>query len=415
MRPLVRFYPLTFAGSVLFAVGVYLLSEAYRSGNAYALLFGGAGVVLLLALAVTARLIAFRLSGRDIVWEGGQAVVARAISDQIFHLGPLLLPPFFRVHVRLSGVLEAGRDCPLFLAAESAGGGSGTVSVPVDLPVPGVLLARARLFSCDVFGLVRAHALELPERSLLVRPPPFSVSAPERYLSQLRDESVSRRTSGDDEKFYMRQYMAGDRLKDVNWKASVRTSELITRISPESPERSQTFLVELRPYTKLIRDDAVALIHLSYARSWLFSFVRAIHFARPKVEFRVLLGDREVHVRGASDLDALSGALASVRFSTETPAALRPPMPVTQRFVFSTPYDQDLPRALVGPDPTRRLMVFRTRFPGGVRNSRTVRFFASAGADLLPGRWYFRRPQAVSLPPLPGVDLIEEPLEVRRW
>ena len=415
MRALVRLYPLTLAGTALLVTGVLLLAEAYTSGNAYALLFGGAGIAVLLVLAVAARLIAFRLAGRDVVWDGGQAVVARAASEQVFHIGPLLLPPFFRLHVRLSGVLEAGRDCPLYLSSESAGGSSGLLRVPVDLPVPGVLNAGARFFACDVFGLVRSFALELPNRAVLVRPPPFPVTAPERYFSQMRDESVSRRTSGEEEKFYMRQYIPGDRLKDVNWKASIRTSELITRISPESPERSQTFLVELRPYTKLERDDAHALIHLSYARSWLFSFVRAVHRARPKAEFRVLLGETEVQVRSASDLDALSGALASVRFSAEPPAVLRRVVPGSQRFVFSTPYDQDLPRALAGPGPNRGLIVFRTRSAAGVKNARTVRFFATPSADLLPGRWYLRRPQRPVVAKLQGVDLVEEPLEVRRW
>ncbi len=414
MRALSRLYPLTLSGTLLCAVGVYLLAEAYTSGNAYALTFGGGGLLLLLVLAVAGRLIAFRLATRDVTWDAGQALVARAACEHFVKVGPIFLPPFFRLHARVVGRLEVGRDCYLHVSTESSSGRSGVVAIPLEFPLPGELQAGARLYICDVFGLIRAEALELPQRNWIVRPPPFPMNAPDRFVSQMRDESVSRRTTGDEEKYYMRQYIPGDRLKDVNWKASVRASELITRISPESPEQSQTFLVELRPYTLLEHDDAVSLLHLSYARSWLYSFVRAVHLARPRAEFRVLLGQTELMVRGAADLDALAGALGSVRFGPPFGAPQRR-LPISQRFIFTTPYDTELPRALASGRPGLRTVVFRTRFPGSAKQPRVVRFFANPSADVLPGRWYLRRPTQVPLVAASGVDLIEEALEVRRW
>lgn len=414
MRALLRLYPLTLPGTLLFVAGVFLLAESYTSGNTYAFMFGAGGLLLLLLLASVARVVAFRTAGREISWDGGQAVFARAPALQHFRLGTLRLPPFFRLHVRLRGRLDVGRDTPLFLRTEAASSAGELVSVPLDFPLPGVLRAGGQLLARDIFGLVRAHSLDISERTILVRPPPFPVGTPDRFLSHMRDESKSRRTSGDDDKYYMRQYIPGDRLKDVNWKASVRTTELITRIAPESPERSQTFLVELRPFTNIERDDAEMLIHLSYARSWLFSFVRSVLSARPGTEFRIILPESDLIIRSASELDLLSGALAGVRFQKEH---LRPTLGGTrtsQRFVFTTAYDAGLGRALAG-SAAGTLTVFRTRPSGNHLRPRRVRFFSAPSADLLPGKWYLRKAAVVQPGQLKGLTVFEEFLEVARW
>jgi uncharacterized protein (DUF58 family) len=55
-------------------------------------------------------------------------------------------------------------------------------------------------------------------------------------LPATTQESLRNIQTSDQEKYFMREYIPGDRLKDINWKSSIKLNELITRISPSSPE-----------------------------------------------------------------------------------------------------------------------------------------------------------------------------------
>ena len=95
----------------------------------------------------------------------------------------------------------------------------------------------------------------------------------------------------------MREYVPGDRMKDINWKATSRLGELITRISPLTQEQTQLLHVVLRRYRRRGGETMTALLHLDFVKSWLLTFLRVVKQQHPEFTFLVDTGG-ESHQTG---------------------------------------------------------------------------------------------------------------------
>jgi len=417
------FYPFTFAGTLLFGAGVALLGSGLARRNPYALFLAFLALAVLALLATAGRVQATRAARAPLQWDSSATLTARRRDTaQSLHGEPGGLLPFFRHHFRLEGTLAVGRGAALHLRREVSFASSSrdsaaasSFALPLHVPLCGPLSCRGRFAVRDVFGLTRSRYGEQQERRLTVQPaswPPKGIPPIEPSVGL---EEKSRRRSSDEEKYYMREYLPGDRFRDINWKVSSRLNELITRISPLTQERTTVLEIAFRNFRAHASETVESLAHLNVLKSWLVSFLRRMKADHPEVQFRVQTASSVQLLAAEEDIDRFAWELAGELFAGEG-ALPRAEPGDGELFVFSTPFDRGLSRFLAANLHTR-VHLFRTAFaPPGT--AEPLRLLADPLEDL-PGPWALRRERRArggSPAPAPvpqGGSLTEEAFAVR--
>lgn len=416
-RSALRYYPFTLLGTAFLAGAGYLAGSAFATDNGYEFVLAAAAALVLGVLAVDGRLQARRMAAVSLAWgETAQPLYARTPGGLDLQAAGAPRPHYFyRLHARVTGRLRAGNRAALLLRAEVS---SASKELPFRLmpPVCGDLAVRARLSVRDVFGLTCSHLPGRDERRVLaVRPAPLSMRSTPVIDEAVGDDTSRRRRSSDEERYYMREYQPGDRLKDINWKASSRAGELITRISPVSEHRTRLLHVELRHFRPAGPETLDSVLHLNYLKSWLLAFLRAVKAGNEDFTFRVITGAGEHEVDTADDIDELSRRLAPITFAPGP--EYRPETSPHERFIFTTAFDAGLAAHVARLGETA-VHLYRTvsAMPPRTEDDDSVRLplLRPAPAPLLPGAWALRRERFVVGPSIRGanVRLAEEPLEV---
>ena len=415
-RTALRYYPFTLLGTALLVAAGYLAGSAFATDNGYEFVLSAAATLVLAVLAVDGRLQARRMAAAALAWDAGGPLYARtAGSLDLKAVGARRPHYFYRLHARVTGRLRAGNRAALHLRAEVS---SASEELPLRLqpPVCGLLALRARLAVRDVFGLTRSHLPGRDERRLLpVRPAPLAMRSAPKIDAAVGDDTSHRRRSSDEERYYMREYQPGDRLKDINWKASSRTGELITRISPVSEQETRLLHVELRHYRPAGAETLDSVLHLDYLKSWLLAFLRAVKAEHSDFTFRVITGAGEHDVDTADDIDDLARHLASITFAPAPEH--RPEVQPHELFIFTTAFDAGLATHVAQLGDTA-VHLYRTvsAIPPRTEGDDRIRLalLRRASASLLPGAWVLRRERFMLGPSIRGtnVHVEDEPLEV---
>ncbi len=427
LRAVLRYYPFTLIGTAVLAAAGYLAGSAFATDNGYEFVLATAAVLVLSVLAGDGRLQARRMAAATLAWESGRPLSAR--TDGVLDLkaaGAGRPHYFYRLHARVTGRLRAGSGAAVYLRAEVSSA-SEELPLRLHMPVCGELALRARLAVRDVFGLTRSHLPGRDERRVLaVLPAPLAMRSAPRIDAAVGDDTTQRRRASDEERYYMREYEPGDRLKDINWKASSRAGELITRISPVSQQQTRLLHVEFRHFRPPGPDTLDSTLHLDYLKSWLLAFLRAVKAEHEDFTFRVATGESLHDVDTVDDIDELARHLALITFAPapEHPREMQP----HELFIFTTAFDAGLathvarlgdttvhlyrtvsavlPRKAASPHPDGgdRIRLALLRPAGGART----------GAPFLPGAWTLRRERFMLGPSVrgPNVHVEDEPLEV---
>ncbi|MEQ9365776.1 MAG: DUF58 domain-containing protein [Leptospirales bacterium] len=392
---IVYYYPFTITGSVLFLISLYLVGYTFGTLNVFAAIFSTVSLLLLFVLVLDGRLQALRLQNPDVVWESSGPMVARLTdTKQRLHLGTSQPHWFYRFHFVIHGPFDAGREARFLLREEGASSRGSEIDIPLYFPVSGVARVVGRMYLKDVFGLTRARLGRDQQRTMHVQPPLLPGKPPLHFRNAASFESTRRMRNADEEKYYMREYQPGDRLKDLNWKASFRVGEMITRIAPKSPEESRLLHIELRNFSSAAQDSPAALLHLNFVKSWLLAFVSQVKREYPEFRFRIVTAQEVVLIESESDIHDFANRLAAMQYTrgAQMPQAAT----ASEKFVFSTPYDKGLAAAL---QAGVIYNVFRTTnrasAAGGAaadeKKIRRVRFLPLEHRVPYPGLWLFRR------------------------
>ena len=393
------FYPLTFTGSVFLAAALYLMGRAFTGHNPYGWILSTIMIFLLACLVIIGRIQAFRAGRLHVEWDYTVPVFAgRQNQHQELRVDEISIFPFFRLHFILKGKMRIGRKSYIYIYQDSSSHGAGGVSVPLYFPLCGTLDGRGSLAVKDIFGFTFNRFGETMKRSISVKPGllPEEDTFPVHALDGLEDNS--KKKESDIERYFMREYIPGDRFRDINWKASSRFSELFTRIAPVTQEKTHVISVILRPYRRNTLETVQSLSHLNYIKSKLLHFIKGVKQAYPDYQFRVFLGREQKMVKTQEDIEHLGSDLCSIFFQL--------PMPVGAEgsdsdasgnlFIFTTPYDETL-SAFLSAQPRTDVNVFTTAFPkrrqGTQRRSRMKEMvlFRLASTLSIPGRWIFKR------------------------
>ena len=411
------YYPLTISGTILLVLSLYLVGRSFATSNPYGFLLSASALVFLLVFSVLSRLQAGLLDGRGAEWDSSAPQYARVDCEHTLLLEKARSWPFFRIHFILSGPMRIGRGAVLHHYREVSTRGGRSVRFRLTLPLCGQLKARGRFVVKDMFGLTRARFGEGHERLLPVRP---ALLSDRRFpdveaLDGLEEKSKIKQS--DVERYFMREYIPGDRIRDINWKASSRISELVTRIAPVTQEKTRVISVILRSFRRRRGETAASVAHLNHLKSWLFLFLKSIKHDRPEYQFRVTIGDDVFHLESEEDVEAFGLELSGRFFQNPPPdRGVDAAAQLTgEAFIFTTPYDDSLPvflRALSGSNA----YIFRTAVPSERDEGRVFRLFSLSDPVVFSSSWILSREGRLANPSVPmehGQLLEEEPLEVR--
>ena len=341
-RRVLHYYPFTLPGTALAAAAVYLLGSAFASGSPHEFLLSIFGFLVLLVLAGLGRLQAYRCKLVEFEWDSSAPLAAREHGAQHrLRTRAARSWLFYRIHLRIVWRLQAGRRATLRGYREVATPG-GEAAIPLWFPCSGRLELTGRLTIRDVFGLTRAQIRPPERRTLVVRPGLLGEQAAPQVEISAGYDTTQRAKTADEEQYFMREYMPGDRMKDINWKATSRLGELITRISPITQEQTPELHVVLRRFHRGGGESLAAVLHLDFIKSWLLTFLRVVKQQHPEFVFVVDSGGEVHRVDTPEEIEGLARRLAELPLTSELPAADNDP--ARELFIFSTVFDQDLPR-----------------------------------------------------------------------
>ncbi len=411
-------YPLTLAGSLLLVAALYLLGRGLALENPYGVLLALLALLVLTALSVTARLQAnaFRRRQAHWHWDSSVALYARRAGlSQALITDPIRTLPFFRVHFAVSGTLKVGRKAVLRMRREISFALGTRHPIGVYFPLCGMFTGTGRFAVRDIFGLSLARFGEEAKRTLAIQPASFtqkSIPLPEPSVGF---EETSRKRSSEEEKYFMREYLPGDRFRDINWKVSSRLDELITRISPVTQEKTTILPVVFRNFREKERENLDSIMHLNIIKSWLMAFLRAMKQEHPEMHFRITSGAGSWLLQSDEDIERFGWELPGVFFQREAGAVFQSPAE-EELFVFSTAFDRGLPAFLSSQAQARQYVFRTTTAEAGEDGESTAVVLFQPGCACLPGSWVLRKEPGLEAPRVPSPTfgrLEEEALSVR--
>jgi uncharacterized protein (DUF58 family) len=414
----VRIYPLTLSGTILTLVSIGLFGRSFAIGNPYGVVLSIFALTALLALSVGGRIQAVRFNNRSVGWDSSAHLVAggQEISHRIWIQG---IKPFyfFRIHFKIQGTMVIGRKAYIRVSREASSSGGESVTIPLSFRFAGEFRAKGSFTLRDMFGLTRARFGPAYLRNLIVQPAPFNDGRSYHIEAVGGFEDKNRQKSSDEERYYMREYIPGDRFRDINWKSSSRLSQLITRISPYTQEKTRQILIVFRHYRREGRETVDSIVHLNHLKSWLLFFMRRVKHENPEYQFIVETGRGVSSLETEEDIDSFSQDLSTLFFQPE-PLSYQDDPAVNEVYIFSTPYDRKLPNALAR---YRKIQthIFRTvvHSPEGEPGT-TVHLFGTPLSMGFPGSWFLFKDHMDVNPQIGGTvkGRVEEyPIEVKRF
>jgi len=340
---------------------------------------------------------AHRLAAMEPNWKPPSPLTANTQEETLITGIGFSAPWFFRLHVIIEGrFFPSGspEGCTVFLET-AVPERSPSANLLLSFPMSGVFQGECSCRLRDIFGFFSFHCGVPQQRTVNIICPPI-IRKQLRVDPQSGAEDRRSKTSDDEERYYMREYAPGDRLRDINWKSSDRIETLITRISPDTHEKTCRIEVYFRNYGP-IAASLEELWLLDRAKARLSQFLRLLKESDDKYIFSVYTAQDTWELETREELETFLETLAALPFSPGDRYLeyLSPPLSSTsgEIFVFSTACDEGIQSFLLACNP-RPVTVFIVESSVDKRRDETEKLavadFTRAGCLPLPG-WLFRR------------------------
>ncbi len=393
MNVLVRHYPLSLPGTILFGFAAVLAVNGAGHDDAYSLLAGIAGIIFVSAAAIVCKIRALHLNASvfDLAFDGTvYAKRTSLLTASCKDWKPLL---FCRLHLGICGKIKVGPGSFLRYSGEFGSNRSGQIEASVCIPLSGQFEFKAVFKVRDMFGVSRALIGSPVSRSLPVIPPVSIEAKKTAVIVSSGNEHKNRQHQSDDEKYYMREYAPGDRLRDINWKSSIRLNQLITRISPETKDETMILDVEYRPYHPFPHETLRTIALAQFLKTSLLTFMHQTKIASPNLAFRVWVSGESELIEGDDGIEAFAQRFASAFPSHEVPAG---EYKKGSWYVFTTSLDPNLDSALIGREDAK-IFAVSDYLSGAVPYA----VLSPCTLSVLPGAWIVNFPWIASRPKLP--------------
>jgi len=386
--------PLTLLGWITLGASTFLLGYSQFVEIPLGIYSGFIGMVLPLVSGATAFLLRHSLDPGRIRWEYPVSITAGRTLPLVCVI-PRRGPLFFRLKVVLSGGLKLQEQRISLLRTQWVMGGTrgqtGIVS-----PWTGPLKLKARYYWTDLLGLGQYPLPETRDLDIMILPEEierdiFKVD----HLSENSESQKSRRRD-ELEKVFTREYMPGDLVRDINWKAYAKLGQLITRIPPEALGESTKLQVYYRPP----QDEYhyLSLVHLEWSKRLLWAFLLEQRRRDPKVAFELYLGRSKLSLTHEEPLTSVVREIAAMGFTQSYTDYPLPDRNHSACFV-ATALDPELSRDLASLTH-QGIYLYRT-----VNTDSSLPEFRGTGMFLLP-QW--RKRGFVSPQSLPrGIHLLD--------
>ncbi|MFP4643813.1 MAG: DUF58 domain-containing protein [Spirochaetales bacterium] len=411
-----RYYPFTGTGSVIAAAGVTFTALGEARGDVYQATLGVVAIAATVILAMLSRIQAGRFSDVPVKWDDPPEAASRTfgnartptITVQATGIAPWF---FFRLHSRIKGTLKAGKSRRFHVFEEVATPTAEQISIPLALPLPGTVALHRTVEVRDVFGLTRGAFTATTTREITVCAPMPLAPQLTRMVAASGEQENTRTTSPEEERYYMREYIPGDRFRDINWKASSRIRELVTRISPQTQEKDRTITIYLRHFRESDRESMEALGHLAYLKGWVVAFMRAIRREDHGAQFRVVTADGMHSIRTDEEISRFSGAICRLNYQP-APANLEQDPAARMVIIFTTPFDTSLAAFTDSMHPIR-CELLSTQFAekrgnAGMHSSDRLNLTTSASALPMPPVRVLEPDNARTVSAPPAVTFLED-------
>lgn len=379
------FFPFSVLGAPLLIGLFWLLGKGFATANPYAYLLSVSGLGLLILLGILSRLQAGRISDDHIGWNTKHRVFAgKEPAPHSLEIRGIGLLPFFRVRYTVGGALKTG-DAFLGRYRRSgrfAPGRSDTIALPLGLPHCGRFQAELVLCVEDIFGLSRARCGLSQTRQIPVQP--GVIGRPVEYrIAERGAEEKNRMQESEVERYYMREYIPGDRFRDINWKASSRGDKLFTRISPIAQEETTTVTVYARFHAEHVRVSPELLSLAEYQKAWIISFMLKVREEHPDFLFQVYLNNESRLIESEEELELFAADLGNTWFSRQPSEP--PDLPAEgELYLFATAADRGVD-ALRTAYPKLDLLLYLSRLGKKEEIRQGERLSSAVDWSLYPG------------------------------
>ena len=318
MESLFRKIPFSIAGAAVFVISLVILVHSLYARNVYEIFLSMAALFFLLVLGIMGEWAKQKLKTAEIIWKPPPFLSASSTEEWQIDSPPVKIPLFYRLHFLLRGKFHPQGEHSLksgVFAQTSFQRGRTRAGLGISFPVGGLFFGEGSTRLRDVFGLFSFYCGKDSFLAVKIMGSPC-------YAKALRINTVSgsedrrSRQSSDEERYYMREYAAGDRLRDINWKSSERLDALITRISPLNQEKVSRIEIYFRNYGPL-KPGIGELWLLDRLKARLSWFIRNIKDENDNFVFDVYSGSSYWELVDRESIDAFFLELSAISFCRE--------------------------------------------------------------------------------------------------
>jgi hypothetical protein len=329
-----RFRPVfTPIGAAVLVIALVILGRSLYARNSYEMLISFAALLFLLALGLTGWWKAKKLVLLEPGWKPPFPMTACSGEESLITGLGAALPLFFRLHFIVrgkfspaggaassgaasgdatdGGTVRFDNACPVS-AETSVPRGEETARLEMDFPMSGIFRGSGFCRLCDIFGFFSFPCGITQTRTINVRSAPC-FGKKMQINAQSGAEDRRTKSSTNEERYYMREYTPGDRLRDINWKSSEKIDALITRISPDNQEKVRRIEVYFRNYGPA-KPSLEALWLLDRAKARLSHFLRNLMDENSSFIFAVRAAKGSWEIEDSEDLEDFLEELAGFSF-----------------------------------------------------------------------------------------------------
>jgi hypothetical protein len=399
-----RFRPVfTPIGAALLVIALVILARSLYARNSYEMLISCVILLIMLILGLAGWRRAKKLALLEPGWKPPFPMTANSGEESLITGLGSSLPLFFRLHFIVRGKFSPNSDsiCPMF-AETSVSRGEETARLELDFPMSGIFHGSGYCKLRDIFGLFSFPCGITLQRTINVRSAPC-FGKKTQINAQSGAEDRKTKSSTNEERFYMREYTPGDRLRDINWKSSEKIDALITRISPDNQEKVSRIEIYFRNFGPEM-PSLEALWLLDRAKARLSYFLRSLMDENTSFVFSIRAAQGDWEIEDSEDLEDFLEALAGLSFLPAKNEGIVS-AGTGDMYVFSTACDKGLSGFLLASHPRpislfivqpKRQIVNKELKKTGDKNKKNARpeyetlykrNFPAKGCALLP-RWF---------------------------